>query len=53
MLTNIPSNKVCQQTIKANGVRENLKSYVNSMEGSVSLQWVNVRSRGAIIPAEN
>ena len=48
MLTNIPPIRRSRLSIKAVGVRENSKSYVNSMKGSVSWQWGHVRSRGAI-----
>ena len=48
IFTNIPPIRGSRPTIKAVGVRENLNSYINSMEGLVSWQWDLVRSRGAI-----
>ena len=53
MLTNIPPIRGSRSTIKAVGVRENFKLYVNSMEDSVSWQWDRVRSRGANKQAED
>ena len=53
MLTNIPPIRGSPPTIMAVRVIENLKSYVNSMEGSVPWQWDHVRSRGAIKRAED
>ena len=53
MLINIPPIRGSQPTIKVVGISKHLKSYVNSIEGSVSSQWKHVRGRGAIKQAED
>ena len=53
MLTSILHVTGSRPTIKTIGVRKSLKSYVNSIEGSVYCQWNHVRSRGAIRKAED
>ena len=46
MLTSLPSIRGSRLPNDAITVRETLKSYVNSMEGWLPLQWDYVRSRG-------
>ena len=48
LLTNIPLVRGSRPSTTAVKVRENLKSYVNSMEGSVPWQWEHGRSRGRV-----
>ena len=52
LLQDIPPVRGSHPTTSAVEVR-NMKSYVNSMEGSVPWQWDHVRSRGDILANEN
>ena len=53
LLQNIPSVRESRPTTSALEVRNIMKSYVNSIEGSVPWQWDHVRSRGDILANEN
>ena len=53
LLQNIPTVRESRPTTSALKVRNIMKSYVNSIEGSVPWQWDHVRSRGDILANEN
>ena len=53
LLQDIPLVRGSSPTRLALEVRNIVKSYVNSMEGSVPWQWDHVRSRGDILANEN
>ena len=48
LLENIDPLRGCRPTNSTIGVRDFLKTYVNSFEGSLSWQWGHVRSRGNV-----
>ena len=48
LLENIDPLRGCRPTNSAIGVRDFLKTYVNSFEGSLPWQWDHVRSRGNV-----
>lgn len=49
LLSDISPIRGSRPASSAVAVRESLKGYVNSMEGSLSWQWNHVRSRGTVI----
>ena len=53
LFQNIHPVRGSRPTTWALEVRNIMKSYVSSMEGSVPWHWDNIRSRGDILASEN
>lgn len=53
LLNDLPAVRGSRPPTSAVEVRESMKAYVNSMEGSVPWQWEHIRSRGTISQKEN
>ena len=53
LLNDIPPVRGSRPLVSALEVRDVIKSYVNSMEGSLPWQWDHVRSRGTVLSTAN